>query len=245
MGTQSSKSQEEKKSTNEISDLPCLIRESSSSYQGVRSETTDSNRKSVSGGSTTSEKFSEKREQQEQKMPTLFEWKEGGNIVYITGSFCGWTQFFIMTKQPNGLFQLTLDLQKGFHQYKFKVDNEWRYSNHHPIITDNNNINNCVDTTNAVIPIKENPTKAKTEDKDNQQRAKLYRKQYLNYYPEKTELNTFAPPLPLNYNPMYNIHNASKQTSFGKKYLDIQLERTLHGENNSSKTISPPLHVNL
>lgn len=244
MGTHSLKSQEEKKSTNEMIDSPLLVRDTSSSYQGVRTETTDSNKKSKSGGSTTSEKYSERKEAQDQKIPTLFEWKEGGNMVYITGSFCGWTQFFIMAKEPSGSFQLTLDLPKGFHQYKFKVDNEWRFSDHYPKITNNFNINNCIDTTNVVIP-NEKPKKARTEDKDNQQKAKLYREQYLNYYPEKNELNTFAPPIPLNYNPTYNIHNASRQNMFGKKYLNIRLERNLLSGNNSSKTISPPLHVNL
>ena len=42
---------------------------------------------SQSGGSTVSDNQSE---QEEQKFPVKFEWKEGGNDVYLTGSFCNW-----------------------------------------------------------------------------------------------------------------------------------------------------------
>ena len=27
-------------------------------------------------------------------IPTTFEWNNGGNSVYVTGSFCKWNQFF-------------------------------------------------------------------------------------------------------------------------------------------------------
>ncbi len=41
------------------------------------------------------------------KLPTTFEWKEGGSIVYITGSFSNWSQWFIMTR-INNKFELVL-----------------------------------------------------------------------------------------------------------------------------------------
>ena len=56
----------------------------------------------------------------------MFEWSFKGNSVYLTGSFCNWKEFFLMKKDKNGIFRLVLDLYRGFHQYKFKIDNEWK-----------------------------------------------------------------------------------------------------------------------
>ena len=81
----------------------------------------------------------------------MFEWSFKGNSVYLTGSFCNWKEFFLMKKDENGIFRLILDLNKGFHQYKFKIDNEWKYNINFPIINDNGFINNYIDTTNWEI----------------------------------------------------------------------------------------------
>lgn len=43
----------------------------------------------------------------EVKLSTTFEWKEGGNNVYMTGNFCNWNQKFMMTRLNNN-FELTL-----------------------------------------------------------------------------------------------------------------------------------------
>ena len=131
MGSQSSKSNEQKNlNKGDNIDSSTLMRDNISSYQGVRTETTESGKKSISNGSTTSEKVEKAPDVvQEVKIPTLFELKEGGNIVYVTGSFCGWSQFFIMNKNKEGVFQLSLELPRGYHPYTFTVDNEWKYSN--------------------------------------------------------------------------------------------------------------------
>ena len=85
------------------------------------------------------------------RVPTMFEWSFKGNSVYLTGSFCNWKEFFLMKKDENGKFRLILDLNKGFHQYKFKIDNEWKYNINFPIINDNGFINNYIDTSNWEI----------------------------------------------------------------------------------------------
>ena len=85
------------------------------------------------------------------KVPTMFEWSFKGNSVYLTGSFCNWKEFFLRKKDENGIFRLILDLNKGFHQYKFKIDNEWKYNINFPIINDNGFINNYIDTSNWEI----------------------------------------------------------------------------------------------
>ena len=82
-----------------------------------------------------------------EEIDTKFEWEGSGKIVYVTGSFCDWKKFYIMTKNTKGIFSLTLSLPRGFHQYKFKVDNNWTYSKIHPKYEDNGNVNNYIDTT--------------------------------------------------------------------------------------------------
>ena len=78
---------------------------------------------------------------------TKFEWDEGGNIVYLTGSFCDWNKFHLMTKNDEGKYSITIPLPRGFHQYKFKVDDVWTFSKKQPKFEDNGNVNNFIDTT--------------------------------------------------------------------------------------------------
>ena len=52
-----------------------------------------------------------------------------------------------MNKNNNGIFSLRLLLSKGFHQYKFKVDEKWEFSKNHPKFEENGIINNYIDTT--------------------------------------------------------------------------------------------------
>ena len=82
------------------------------------------------------------------EIQTQFEWNEGGNVVYITGSFCDWKKFYLMTKNNEGKFTITLPLPRGFHQYKFIIDDIWTYSKAQPKFEDNGNVNNFIDTTN-------------------------------------------------------------------------------------------------
>ena len=78
-----------------------------------------------------------------------FIWKEGGNDVKITGSFSDWKIQFQMTKDPKDqTFKCQLPLASGIYQYKFIVDNVWKYSNNYPTIKDGDgNINNLLDNT--------------------------------------------------------------------------------------------------
>jgi hypothetical protein len=43
----------------------------------------------------------------ELKVPTRFEWREGGNVIYLTGSFCNWNQKFLMIPNTNK-FEISL-----------------------------------------------------------------------------------------------------------------------------------------
>lgn len=100
--------------------------------------------------STSSLESDEEKKQDKEKVETIFKWEEGGNTVLVTGSFCNWKQFFIMTKNENGINSLTLTLPRGLHQYKFKIDDVWKYSEKYPKMSDGNgNINNYIDTTKS------------------------------------------------------------------------------------------------
>lgn len=87
------------------------------------------------------------------KIPVTFEWESDGNSVYLSGSFCNWNQFFLMEKQSKGKHVLTLYLNKGFIQYKYKIDNIWECNDKFPIIDDNGIKNNYIDTTNWEISV--------------------------------------------------------------------------------------------
>ena len=42
------------------------------------------------------------------KVSVKFEWKEGGKVVYLTGSFNNWSQWFIMNRTNGNYFELVL-----------------------------------------------------------------------------------------------------------------------------------------
>ena len=92
-------------------------------------------------------KMKKENEVKTNEIDTMFEWDEGGNVVFVTGSFCDWSKFFLLKKNDEGKYSVTLPLPRGFHQYKFKVDDNWTYSKKQPKYEDNGNVNNFIDTT--------------------------------------------------------------------------------------------------
>ena len=147
-------------------------------------------------------------------IPTMFEWSFNGKAVYLTGSFCSWKEFFLMEKDKNGIFRLILDLKRGFHQYKFKIDNEWRYNKNFPTINDNGFINNYIDTSNWEVKgeyeneeINHNVFSTSDIDLINYMKEKdlnlklsqdFYKANinYCNYKPLKNELFNIPPQIP-------------------------------------------------
>ena len=80
-------------------------------------------------------------------MPTVFRWEHGGNQVYITGTFNGWSNRVPMHRSGND-FVYIAGLAKGKHAYKFIVDDEWRFAPDQPTVPDAaGNINNVIDLT--------------------------------------------------------------------------------------------------
>ena len=94
----------------------------------------------------------EKTKEEKDKKDKIFTfvWSEGGNDVKLTGSFCNWNIRFDMKKDPNNnIFKCELPLDNAEYQFKFIVDNDWKYSSKYPTQKDaQGNINNFLDLTN-------------------------------------------------------------------------------------------------
>lgn len=88
-----------------------FFKDNISSYKGVITDASvSSNLSKLSGISVEKESTremtdhstpDEKIETKDFKVPMLFEWKEGGGVVYLTGSFCNWNQKFLMNQIGN------------------------------------------------------------------------------------------------------------------------------------------------
>jgi hypothetical protein len=143
MGSQYSSEKKEKKQKI-INELNCKDSglDSYTSYQGVISDRSSvvEGEKKISESAPFNSEIAENKEKSKlsqtttseqskvEKVMTTFKWKEGGNLVYVTGSFSNWTQWFLMSrseKNPNE-FEVSLELPLGVIQYKFIVDSVWR-----------------------------------------------------------------------------------------------------------------------
>ena len=225
------------------------------SYKGVKTETTSININSQSGNSSTSDKV--ENISNDIKIPTLFQWKEGGNNIIITGSFCGWSHNFAMRKnEKNNIYELTLYLPKGEYQFKFIVDNIWRCSNFYPTVTDQNNntkeLNDIIkerekenqNTANTTPDFDKNSTNLKK--KSNHQNASVnlseqMKKNYTNLFPLKEQLNSEPPHLPQHYlNPLsYNSYpNIGEKEFIYNRFKNNLIRQTF-------QSVKIPTHVYL
>jgi 5'-AMP-activated protein kinase regulatory beta subunit len=265
MGSEGSKSNSEKieeGNGNEGStlDFTAYIRDNLSNYEGIRSddenieeenEYEDTNENQNNSSSSSSSIKDEEKDNSNEKIPTTFQWKEGGNTVYVTGSFCGWQQFFIMSKNEDGNFSLTLPLPKGIIQYKFKVDEEWKYSTQFPTIEDGGNVNNIID--NSIYSVKkEKDKKEKKQNVNNNSHKKFVKDgklvkqlEFKQMYPVKSDWNSDARPIPQQYFNSFNLDFNTRQNTFGKKQFLYKENTTLLSENNSYKGILDLPLVNL
>ena len=187
---------------------------------------------------------------------TEFYWDEGGNNIYITGSFCDWKEFFLMEKKEKGVFNKVLMLQPGFYQYKFKVDDNWAYSKKQPKFEDSNgNVNNFIDTTNINIndinnknkneveeEIKEKNSKDKNNKNNNIKRNSsnnslglLNNVEYSTYIPLKGEFNIKPLSLPGLYKTHYILNEKKNKIIKERKFSQIEyVDQT----NNSIRSLS-------
>lgn len=81
-------------------------------------------------------------------VPVEIKWTQGGEKVYVTGSFTGWRKMIGLAKQPDNSFLITLGLPVGTHRFRFVIDNELRFSDYLPTATDQmGNFVNYVEVT--------------------------------------------------------------------------------------------------
>ncbi|GJJ68822.1 5'-AMP-activated protein kinase, regulatory beta subunit [Entomortierella parvispora] len=68
-------------------------------------------------------------------VPTIITWSQGGQNVYVTGTFNNWKQKVRLNKSTSD-FSTILNLPPGTHRIKFIVDDEWKCSTELSAATD-------------------------------------------------------------------------------------------------------------
>ena len=168
-----------------------------------------------------------------------FYWREGGNEVFITGSFCEWSKRFKMYKNKNDIFEVELFLAKGLYQFKFIVDNIWRCSSDYPQMKDAQGIyNNYIESSNINTinnlnhnynknVIKENIISNFTKEKIQivqKESIDELKKKYSNIYPNREQLNPEAPKTPDVLEISLDFNDNSNQKYLGnKEFLEFSI----------------------
>lgn len=114
-------------------------------------------------------------DENDNKVSHTFFWNEGGSKVKLTGTFCRWKEFYVMTKDSkDGVFKYTLKLNKEKYEYKFIVDGDWKWSKKQKVINDGRgNTNNYLDLTNYRFQKESNDKENNARKKENQQKTNL------------------------------------------------------------------------
>lgn len=102
-------------------------------------------------------------------VPVEIKWVQGGEKVYVTGSFTGWRKMIGLTKQPDNNFTITLGLPVGTHRFRFVIDNELRFSDFLPTATDQmGNFVNYVEVTPELVRQHHQTEQERTEYEEQQ-----------------------------------------------------------------------------
>ena len=228
MGTEDSNNNK-----NTINDFNLNLSLNTSDYTKIKSSISE---ESLSKTKSEKEKMIEKNNSN--KIPVTFEWKGGGNSVFLSGSFCDWKQLFLMKKNTEGNFFLKLDINKGIIQYKFKVDNEWKINENFPSIVDNGNLNNYIDIT-KLNNIKEKSEVTTDESSNKNSENKLYeikneikgKKSYGNHFPKNKDMteNKIAPE---NFWKIINNKNKDNIENEKINHLFVDIKNSNNNDNS-------------
>ena len=218
----------------------------SESYKGMKTDTTDRN--SNPSNSSLSEKSTEQTiEINDSKIPYAFEWSEGGNRVLLTGQFVSWNQFFEMEKNSNGVHTCVITLPRQIYQFKFIVDGTWRCSKKYQMTDDgNHNTNNVIDLSKIELQ-KENLDKKNISSSNSGETISHHKEKenYGSFFPEKKEMNSDAPHVPLHYTNPFIVNSNTNQSVIGRKKFLESYGYSNIDENNCYKQILNTPHVNL
>ena len=184
-----------------------------------------------------------------------FFWREGGNEVFITGSFCDWSKRFKMYKNRNDIFEVELFLTKGLYQFKFIVDNIWRCSSDYPQTKDDQGIyNNFIESSNINMINNLKSSLNKSINKENviinnfsQEKNQIVKresidelkKNYSNIYPYREQLNPEAPKTPDVLEISLDFNENSNQKYLGNNEF---FEFSIINFDYSFKNILKPFH---
>ena len=243
-----------------------LKKENASSYGGIYSNWDgEQSLKSLSNNDKSKKKCEKKNTQN-----VTFQWEEEeeseSEVVYLTGSFCNWKQFFIMPKIDNK-YSVTLALPKALHKFKFRINEDYKLNKNYPVMKEGDYNCNYIDTSDTKDTTSKslNSKKSGASNKDSdiseesesnsdssssyereiddkeerfrRKKRKMKKKKYSQIFPKKNKLNNYAPDIPYSYNYMYNIDVISSQKFIGQiKYYEPK-EYNMLGDNCSYKKI--------
>jgi hypothetical protein len=243
-----------------------LKRENASSYGGINSTLNED--QSITDCSHNNK--SKNKLKNTNTKDVTFQWDEEeseSEVVYLTGSFCNWKQFFIMPKIDNK-YSVTLALPKALHKFKFRINEDFRLNNKYPVMKEGDlncnyiDTSDSKDTTRHSINSKKSKNSNKTQeseesesdsDSDNsssyereiddeeskfrRKKLKMKKKKYSQIFPKKYKLNNYTPDIPYSYNYMYNIDVISSQKVIGEIKYYEPKENNILGDNCSYKKI--------
>ena len=242
-----------------------LKKENASSYGGIYSNWDGEQSLTSLSNNDKSKKKCEKKNTQN----VTFQWEEEeseSEVVYLTGSFCNWKQFFIMPKIDNK-YSVTLALPKALHKFKFRINEDYKLNKNYPVMKEGDYNCNYIDTSDTKDTTSKslNSKKSGISNKDSdiseesesnsdssssyereiddkeerfrRKKRKMKIKKYSQIFPKKNKLNNYAPDIPYSYNYMYNIDVISSQKFIGQiKYYEPK-EYNMLGDNCSYKKI--------
>ena len=141
-----------------------LKRENISSYGGIYSNLNEDH-----SCTDFSDNNSEGKFKKDNMKNVTFQWDEeesDSEIVYLTGSFCNWKQFFIMPKIDDK-YSITLPLPKALHKFKFRINENYKLNQKYPIMQDGESKCNYIDTSNTKDPNSKSRNSSINKNKEN------------------------------------------------------------------------------
>ena len=204
------------------------------------------------------------KEKEKEKIKII--WSEGGKNILLTGTFCNWDKLYSMKKDSkDDCYYYILNLPKGFYQFKFKVDGQWKNSTIYPKYNNHGTINNYLNTSssngyNSVStnesstissPISNNKknnnkiinnTNINSINSNNNIDFSFSKKNYCNYYPKIKEMREYTDKKPTNFQiECYHGVNQIQNNIGNKKYLF--LENDIFSGDYSNKKIERKDHI--
>ena len=141
-----------------------LKRENASSYGGIYSNLNED----YSLTDPSSRNKSKKKLEKNNTKNVTFQWDEeesDSEVVYLTGSFCNWKQFFIMPKLDHK-YIITIALPKALHKFKFRINEDFKLNKNDPVMKEGNNKYNYIDTSETKDTTKSDITEENKTESD-------------------------------------------------------------------------------